>query len=318
MAFRLVPGLDISQSVRQAGTEQIDRALAKLSGKAKKSNAIHETRKSMKRLRALLHLVRPAMRKADFRRDEARLKHIARSLAGARDTQAMLETVAKLDAYDERVGRGPVAVKLRAQLEAKHDTTGEDRKGSGVSLARRLLKEARAAFDDIVLEKDDFKILASTIERDYRKARRAFHRAYELQEDEAFHDWRKYVQRHWRQLLLVAPSWPKALRPHIALARDLSEVLGEDHDLFVLANFVRTNLDGVANKDVEAYLDLCRRRQNELRSLARGMGARLFAEKPSSLAARLTTYWITAPSVDEAETEEEEDGAPSNVIPLSH
>ena len=56
----------------------------------------------MKRLRALLHLIKPALRKSDFRRDEARLKQIARSLSGVRDIQAMLETLVKLlDALDD-------------------------------------------------------------------------------------------------------------------------------------------------------------------------------------------------------------------------
>jgi CHAD domain-containing protein len=319
MTFRLEPGLAITQSVRQAGTEQIDRALSKLAGKAKKGNAVHETRKAIKRLRALLHLIKPAMRKADFRIGDARLKQIAKSLSGVREIQAMIETVAKLDAYDEQVGRGPVASQLRAHLEEMRDAAETSPNGSGAERARKLLKQARHAFDKIELESDDFAVLAKTVERDYRKARDAYKRAYELGEDEAFHDWRKYVQRHWRQLLLVAPGWPKALRPHIALARDLSEILGEDHDLYILSQFVEQKAASFGSPgDVEAFLALCGQRQQELRILAQDMGARLFAEKPSSLALRLTVYWMTVPPASGKETETvEEDDEPSNIIPLT-
>jgi len=319
MTFRLVPGLAIAESVRQAGAEQIDRALAKLTGKPKKGNAVHETRKAIKRLRALLHLIKPAMRKHDFQTGDARLKQIAKSLSGVRDIQAMIETLGKLDAYDEGVGEGPVASRLRTHLEAKRVAAERRPGGSGAERAKQLLREARQAFDEMALERDDFAALAETVEDDYRKARWAFKRAYELDQDEAFHDWRKYVQRHWRQLLLVAPGWPKAIRPHIALARDLSEALGDDHDLYVLAQYVEKKAASFGSPgEVEDFLALCRRRQEELRLDARQMGARLFAEKPASLAARLTVYWTTAPPASGKETETvEEDDEPSNIIPLT-
>lgn len=316
MGYRLVPGQDIHESVRHAAEEQIDRSISRFSKKSKEDNAVHETRKSLKRLRALLHLVRPGMRKSDFQRDATKLKQIAKSLSGVRDIQAMLETVAKLEAYDDTVGHGPVARALRSHLEAKRDEAEKNLNGSGSARTRKLLKEARQAFGEIDLKPNDFFVLARTIKRDYRKAKLAFRIAYETGKDEAFHNWRKYVQRHWRQLLLLLPSWPKALRPYTILARDLSDALGEDHDLFVLSNFIASaEVEFGSQSERQAYLALCQWRQDELRLLARDMGARLFAEKPSSLAARLTAYWETAPYLEEPEPNEDKDDA-SNVITL--
>jgi CHAD domain-containing protein len=183
--------------------------------------------------------------------------------------------------------------------------------------ARKLLGEARRAFASLKLGGDGFLAIAETLEHDYRKARHAFRHAYRLGEDEAFHDWRKYVQRHWRQLVLVAPSWPKALRPHIALARDLSEILGEDHDLFMLAGRVTDNAKDLGKPaEIRAFLKLCRKRQDELRSLAEPLGTRLFAEKPSSLSARLTAYWATAPQMRQIDKDAKAAAKASNVIAL--
>lgn len=317
MAFRLVPGTDITQNVREIGTEQIDRSLKKFSGKSNKTKAVHETRKSMKRLRALLHLIKPAMRKSDFRRDEARLKAIARSLSGARDMQAMSETVVKLEACEDIRVSPTVAKKLRAHLEARRDDAEKNLTGATTTQTRQMLREARKDFAQLALQQDDFDLLSQTIKADYRKARRAFRHAYQSGHDEAFHDWRKYVQRHWRQLLLVAPSWPRALRPHIALAKDLSEVLGEDHDLSVLADYIESQEPDLGSqKDVDAFLQACRARQAQLRDIAHDMGSRLLAEKPSSLAARLRTYWHTAPRLQER-NDAEEKNEPTNVIPLT-
>ena len=167
------------------------------------------------------------------------------------------------------------------------------------------------------LEQDEFEAVAATLEKDYRKARRTFRRAYRLSEDEAFHEWRKYVQRHWRQLLLVAPSWPKAIRPHVALARNLSEILGEDHDLSVLGGIVEAQCRmSLARQTTQSrpYLSLCRSRQTELRKIAHDLGARLLAEKPGSLAGRISVYWSTAENFDDEEAFRDRSG---NVIALS-
>ena len=315
MAYRLKPGRQISHSVRKIGTEQIDRVLAKFSAKNGKGTAVHEARKAMKRLRALLHLIRPAMPKGAFAANEARVKVIARSLSGARDAQAMLETVRKLEGLGGSGNVLPVSAALRAHLQAKCAAAERGLNGSGANQLRKLLKEARGSFAQLSLEQDDFEVVAATLEKDYRKARSAFRRAYRLSEDEAFHEWRKYVQRHWRQLLLVAPSWPKAIRPHIALARNLSEILGEDHDLSVLAGIVQAHADELGTSDaIAAYLSLCRSRQAELRKIAHDLGARLLAEKPGSLARRISSYWATAENFHEEDIAADQSG---NVIALS-
>jgi CHAD domain-containing protein len=315
MAYRFRPGQPISQNAREAGTEQIDRVLAHFSDGGK-GNAVHESRKAIKRLRALLRLIKPGMTKAAFRGDEARLKEIARLLSGVRDMQAMIETAAKLEAYDPAVGTGPAGIAIKARLERECAGAEKRLKAGAINRTCKLLVEARKAFAGLTLEHDDFTVIARTLEGDYRKARRGFANAYRLGKDEAFHDWRKHVQRHWRQLVLVAPSWPKALRPQVALARNLAEILGEDHDLSVLADRVRADAKQLGPApQVRAYLELCQRRQAELRSLAEPLAARLLAEKPSSLAARLTAYWMTAPRLEEADPDAKR-GKDSNVIAL--
>jgi CHAD domain-containing protein len=315
MAYRLKPGRQISHSVRKIGTEQIDRVLARFSAKNGKGTAVHEARKAMKRLRALLHLIKPAMPKGAFAANEARVKAIGRSLSGARDAQAMLETVRKVEGLGGAGGAAPVSAALRAHLQAKCAEAERGLNGSGANQLRKLLKEAKASFAQLSLEQDEFEVVAATLQKDYRKARSAFRRAYRLHEDEAFHEWRKYVQRHWRQLLLVAPSWPKAIRPHIALARNLSEILGEDHDLSVLAGIVQAHADELGTSDaIEAYLSLCRSRKAELRKIAHDLGARLLAEKPGSLARRISAYWSTAENFDDEDIAADQSG---NVIALS-
>jgi hypothetical protein len=314
MAYRLKPGRLISQSAREIGAEQIDRVLAGFSDNAGRGAAVHEARKATKRLRALLHLIKPGLPKDAFAATEGQIKQIARALAGARDAQAMLDTVRKLEGHEGAARVAPVTAAMRTHLQAKCAEAERSLDGPAANRLRKQIKDAKAAFASLTLEPDEFEIVATTLAADYRKARRAFKRAYRLGEDEAFHQWRKYVQRHWRQLLLIAQAWPKAIRPHVALARTLSEMLGDDHDLYVLAGLVKENADALGTRDeVEAYLSLCHTRQAELRHAAHDLGTRLLAEKPDSLARRVTAYWATAENFDDDEMSASSKG---NVITL--
>ena len=59
--------------------------------------------------------------------------------------------------------------------------------------------------------------------------------------DEAFHEWRKGAQAHWRQMTLLARAWPEYLGARASEARTLSQLLGDDHDLAMLVAFVHSD-----------------------------------------------------------------------------
>ena len=97
MAFRFKLGEPFEEGVRRIAVEQIERAQNELQAKGDHAVAVHETRKALKRLRALLRLVRPAMGDDVFKQENAQLREIGLSLSGARDRHVLLETVNKLE-----------------------------------------------------------------------------------------------------------------------------------------------------------------------------------------------------------------------------
>src|SRR4029079_11449710 len=116
------------------------------------------------------------------------------------------------------------------------------------------------------------------LERSYRRARRAFSAAYRNPSDEAFHEWRKGAQAHWRQMTLLSRAWPDYLGARAAEARNLSQLLGDDHDLEVLVAFVPSEPGAAMRGEQAALIErAARQRQGELRLTARPYGERLFA-----------------------------------------
>jgi len=307
MAFRFKLAEPFEDGCRRIAREQIERAQCQLKGKGDPVVAVHETRKCLKRLRALLRLVRPALGEPAFHAENAQLREIGRGLSGTRDRHVLLETVTKLDASASTARKGLV----QAMREVLHFTNGGEAPSvdaAAVRQAQGRLAEAKKRLARLRVSGHGFDVVGPGLEASYRKARRAFHAAYVEQTDEAFHEWRKGTQQHWRHMLLLSRAWPECLDGRVNDARGLSQLLGDDHDLTLLIAFVHSDPAAPIGSERAAAIEkLARRRQQELRTIAHPTGLRLFSEGAKSLRRRMAAYWEAAVELKENESQEEEE-----------
>src|SRR5262249_54967812 len=118
--------------------------------------------------------------------------------------------------------------------------------------------------------------------------------------EEAFHEWRKETQRHWRHMMLLSRAWPECMMARAGAARALSQVLGDDHDLALLTAFLHSQrASGIGEEAAGSITRLAFQRQRELRALAQPMGERLFLEGAGSLHRRIAAYWEAAVALKE-------------------
>src|SRR5689334_6194542 len=97
MAYRFKLSESVAAGASRIGLEQIDLAEARLTSRDEPAAAIHDARRCLKRLRALLRLIRPALAGRAYRREADRLASIGRLLAEARDQFVMQQTLVKLE-----------------------------------------------------------------------------------------------------------------------------------------------------------------------------------------------------------------------------
>ena len=316
MVYKLEPLRPVSQGVRTIAASQIEGVLSAFGGEPLSAKAVHETRKALKRLRALLSLVRGGLAADDLRRERSRLRSIARSLAGARDAHVMLETAAALHDLGlprdcRSAGRAVIA-----RLEARRDEAGAQIAAGLGELPVERLREALGAMRTLPVAELSFADVLDGFTRTYARGRELHEVVFESDiDDERIHDFRKEVQQHWRHLQLLLNAWPKALRPHCTLARELSETLGKDHDFAMLTVFARDTaaVEEDRGKRFGAYIQLCAQEQAKLRRHAGVLARRLYAEKPKSIRRRIKVYWETAEALVD-KTAQEKDSA--KVIPL--
>ena len=288
MAFRLDFSEPSETALRRCATERIDDALEHLeAGLADDpETAVHEARKDVKKTRALLRLYRDGLGESAYRRENRALRAAAREISFVRDGHVLLDTVDALaERYSGQVPAGQFNA-LRAQLD--HGVAPARLIEEAVDAAKERLARVRGRIDEWELRRAGRSALRRDIRRAYARGRRAFERAERDRSDERLHDWRKRVKDLRYQQQLLRPAWQEILGAQAKAAKQLSELLGDDHDLAVLDQRARELDQPVAGLgDVH---ELIERRRRELQDESFHLGGLVYAEPPKRFAKRIGRY----------------------------
>jgi CHAD domain-containing protein len=292
MGYRLHVDEPPGAGLLRAVIEQVDEAIAHLTPRGKTPlgvEAVHEARKCMKRVRSGLRLVRLAIPE-EFRASNRALAAAARQLAPWRDADALLEAYQRLVewAYEyegmrltpSAAGAPPLFPRLGATL-AELPGAGGGRSRARTPQLERVVKTLRATRRKLAAL-DAARIDADALARGLRKIRRSGRKAMRAalagQEAELFHEWRKQAKHFWHATLLLSAVWPAAAAGLQAELKELAELLGDDHDVVILRDWVMARQAGALFDSFEgqiAFVMLLDFRQEELRADAAKRGRRI-------------------------------------------
>ena len=304
--FRLEESFE--SGFRRNAKEQIAKAHKYLAFNDDQATSIHETRKCLKRLRAILRLFRPALGKSDFAHENARYRDIARLLSTSRDNTVMLATVdTLLDSDIALVKKERNRKKIQSSLQdvrnrlAQHvmdPNSAADGARSDVAAKRRaiaMLDDAQHELGVLQLKGSGFSTVAGGLRRGYQSGIKGFMDARTSLDDDTLHEWRKSVQLHWRHMALLQEAWPEYFLFRAQFAKELSDTLGRHNDLGLVANFVRTiPVDEMSSKSARAVCKFIRKIQKQLWADAIEMGSMLYADDPDDLKFQIERYWKVA------------------------
>ena len=288
MAYRFKLNEPVEKAVRRIVRSQIDQALDELSAEEILAKGVHESRKSLKRMRALIRLIAPAMGSKKAKARNAALRDIGLLLESRREADVCLDTLSQLE---QTVDTGDLAA-----LAGLRDRLISNEMAGAALLDPAIAEQARAAlieearrFSKIRIKGKGFAALSEGLEDSYRAGRRALAKATRTPTSETVHDLRKTVQWHWRQMSLLSRAWPDEFQARIAAARELSQILGDDHDLAMLEQ-AACGL-GLPAAQMAEISSICLTRQTALRTIAHPLCGRLFAETAGAFRRRMAAYW---------------------------
>lgn len=292
-SYRLKAKEGVAEGLRRVALGRAEKALERLSEADDEnlSAAIHGARKDLKKLRGLLRLVRDELGKKTFKAENRRYRIAGRLLSSSRDAEVKLET---LTALRDRFGALPdeTAEHWAGTLETERDELVAAVRGeteAQIGRARKAIEEGRGEIHEWSPRPDSWAPVWPGLEKSYRDGRRAMGRAMADPSAENVHAWRKRAKDLWYQLRIVRDAWPELLGTTIDQAHQLSDYLGDHHDLAVLAADLAIRTDLGERAAFEAAIE---KRQQELLEAALGIGRRLYAEKPKAFRHRMKRYWL--------------------------
>jgi CHAD domain-containing protein len=293
MAYELQAVETVQDGLRRCAREQLDRAIDELTSQVEDNpiEAVHDARKALKKTRSLLRLSHATIDRRDRRRANAALREAGQSLSPVRDAEVKVQAVDELSR--RYAGRLPQSTfdAVRRHLGADRDTARQRLLSSG--LANHVADELRAVrrrIDDMPMRDGGWQALAPGLLRSYRRGRDAMQVAAKEPTVENLHEWRKRTKDVWYHLRMLKPMAPGIVGGHAEEAEELSDLLGEDHDLAVLRETLERGSSELAI-DLDAVFELIDHRRGQLQADALVVGQRLYAEPCKAFHRRLHDYW---------------------------
>lgn len=299
MAYRIRPDADFTEAFRSVATEQLESAITVLEERPDGAHeAIHSSRKNLKRLRSLYRLV--AREAPEFQEHEnTRLRDVARSLSAIRDAAALIGTAQYLQQSAREPDENEALGRIVTILEGRRDWMAEAESGLEQRLAETsdVLKEAIAALATVSFDGDHRKNarkLANSWRRTARKAKAALAACHGQAAADDFHDLRKRTYDYRLYHALLRDIWLGAMKAKRDVAKELVEDLGHINDLAVLCELVEAEPQlFTRNDDLAHLLDAIIFRQQEDRRQALVKAEAVFADDPDEEAQRIELLWLT-------------------------
>jgi CHAD domain-containing protein len=294
MPFRFKEDESVAKGVRRMAREQLRKARAGLTDPTpKREEAVHDARKRLKKVRALLRLVRPRLGEKLYRQENTRIRDTARPLSEVRDARVLGEALDKLGRHFGDEVPAQVLARARAALEQRRqDVTRrvlDEQDALGKTAAS--LGEALPRVKGWSVAGGGWSALADGLKRSYRQGYEAFAAARAEPTVANLHEWRKRAKDLRHQLEVLQPIRPAVIEGWADRAHELGDLLGDDHDLAVLRDVLgaitREGGDGAWGE----LMPLIERRRGELRQEAYRLGEQVYRERPRDFLRRLKAYW---------------------------
>jgi CHAD domain-containing protein len=284
MGYRLIQDEALPRGLKRIARDEVDNAVSHLTEKdpAKLDFAVHEARKSIKKLRGLMRMLSPVLG-PESESDIEALGQVGRMLSELRDAAALVEAVDLLRSHTRNAHSLEQLADLRRHLQKRSRETVERTDVRIVCeqaiIQLRHVKRSLAAWTF----EDGFDAIGPGLKRSLRRGKKALQLATEEPSPDAFHKLRKRVKDRWYQVRILESLWhPPTPSPEKAL-KELQEDLGDDHNLYVLRSFVP--------QDAAALLRLLDRTQGKLRRKSLQAAAALYAHRPGQTVEELRALW---------------------------
>ncbi|ACB54511.1 unknown [Crocosphaera subtropica ATCC 51142] len=295
MTYRLKGQESIPRGIKRIAQEQREKAIVELTDTDKLGidEAVHQARKRLKKIRAVLRLVRNHLQSETYKQENTHLRDLGRSLANLRDRKVLIETLDNLTTHFADTVTPMTFTDIRRELQVDYHREYQRVLDEDIIISvQNQLKDAENAINNWEITSSNWSTVDKSLKRVYKRGYKSLHRSMSEPSAENLHEWRKRVKYLRYQLRILRPIWSEIIEEWVDQTHDLSDYLGEDHDLAILKKFILNNSERFdIEKNLETLTALIDRRRGELQLSAIFLGQRIYTEKPTIFIERLGNYW---------------------------
>jgi CHAD domain-containing protein len=236
MSYRFRKREELVGGTRRILLEELDAARLELVTATTDPEALHEVRRRIKRLRALIRLCWDGVGGDDGEIVDVALRDVGRMLAMHREADALIE-ILRLEA----AAGGSADLRLLEDTVRLHQAARAPLRKREVDLARsrRILGGVRRRVAGTAIAGFTRKNCTRRLRRAYRHAREQWWFAVSDPTDEHLHEWRKLTKILLNQLRLVRSWGGRGLPRYRTSIAELDNRLGQARDAAHLAGILR-------------------------------------------------------------------------------
>ena len=286
MTSQIDPHEPVAKAIQRIVGEEIAAAAHQLSSAKDRDDAIHEVRKSVKKVRGVLRLMQPALNGA-YEREAGAWRAIGRRLAGLRDAGAV---IGAFDEICETCPKKAVAGIRRHLMAKKRDLEKKEDVSRVFALVEQALKRAQRRVRKLNPAGEGFSAIGPGLRRTFKKGEQALSMAQTEPSTENLHDLRKRVKEQLYQVRLLEGLWDGKLRRHEKRLSKLEGILGRHHNVSVLCS----KITQPRTPQVQAFLKCAGDFEADLAKRAMKLAKRVYDKPAGDFAGLFEKLWNAA------------------------
>ena len=263
----------------------------------KVEDSVHSIRKTIKKIRAVLRLIRDEIGYSSYLREDNFYRDIGRQLSEFRDLDVYLSVALDLEQRFIMELNYSCLTHLISQI--KHDKAAclnqlIKPESFSAELTQKLAI-ARINSEKINIPDDSYHFVLNGLMRSYKKGRKALHICINDSNPDKAHQLRKALKNIWYQIRMIADVYPTFCKAYAKSLRSITRILGKLNDYAefkaYLNNSSARGLNRTNRDIINIMLDNL---QNEKIVIALPKVQLALVEKPSEFIKRICGYWDVA------------------------
>ena len=243
--------------------------------------AVHEYRKSIRRARAVVALLRPALGRRAAAGIGGELRRAFAQTGALRDADVLLETLRLVP------GEDPTRTEIEEALGRERSEEGAGAAVKALEAGSLILKPLAESLRVVLPATFSMEDLDRGLTRSVRRVQETLETAARTRTDADFHDWRKRVKELRYQVEMLASSGSAALRRREKALSALAEDLGETTDLILLEAALARRMATGTMPDAPALTGAIHAMVAERTAALIARGQETFSEPPGALARQI-------------------------------